>query len=94
MKNVQVGDEVLIVGTPEPRGKWRMGHIKKVHPGKDDLVQAVTIRTNNGNLTRPITKICPLGPISRHTDPRGQNRQSGEDGSAESFAVSRPGLNR
>lgn len=83
MKNIEVGQTVLVVGSPEPRGKWKMGRVQEVHPGGDGLVRAVTVRTNEGELIRPITKICPLDPIGRYINQRPQNRQGGEDDAAE-----------
>ncbi|TRY77343.1 hypothetical protein TCAL_10522 [Tigriopus californicus] len=58
--NIPLGCEVLIVGTPEPRSRWKFGKVVEVHPGVDDLVRAVTIQTEDGLIRRPITKICPL----------------------------------
>lgn len=60
--NLNVGDRVLLVGSSEPRSKWRVGVIHKTHPGSDGLVRAVTIKTDDGEVTRPITKVCPLDP--------------------------------
>ncbi|XP_059091770.1 uncharacterized protein LOC131887232 [Tigriopus californicus] len=64
MENVQVGKEVLLVGSPEPHSKWKLGRVIDVHPGKDGLVRAVTVQSGKECLTRPITKICPLGQAS------------------------------
>lgn len=63
MDNLKVGDVVIIVGVSEPRGKWKTGTIREVHPGKDNLVRAVTVQTDEGIIKRPITKICPLEPV-------------------------------
>jgi hypothetical protein len=58
--NVQVGDLVLIREDHIPPLKWRLARITAVHKGKDDLVRIVTLKTANGELTRPLTKIAPL----------------------------------
>ena len=36
--NFKVGDVVIVMSTENPRGKWPLGHIVKVLPGKDDRV--------------------------------------------------------
>eukprot|EP00094_Tigriopus_californicus_P009547 TCALIF_09205-PA protein Name:"Protein of unknown function" AED:0.72 eAED:0.72 QI:0/-1/0/1/-1/1/1/0/153 len=65
MENIIVGTEVLVVGSSEPRSTWRTGTVEDVHPGVDGLVRAVTIKTAEGLVQRPITKICPLLPLKQ-----------------------------
>ncbi|TRY75815.1 hypothetical protein TCAL_09950, partial [Tigriopus californicus] len=68
MINIPLGTEVLVVGTPEARSKWKMGTVTDIHPSEDGLVRAVTIRTPEGVMKRPITKICPLQPLTKSSD--------------------------
>lgn len=65
MKNMKVGSEVLVIGTPEPRGNWKIGTGTEVHPRKDGLVRAVTISTKEGVVTRPVTKVASLERVGR-----------------------------
>jgi hypothetical protein len=36
---------------------------RSVHPGKDGKVRNVTIKTQNGNYRRPISKISVIHPV-------------------------------
>ena len=40
--------------------QWPTAVIHDTHPGKDDIVRVVTIKTPKGLFKRPVTKICPL----------------------------------
>jgi len=64
--NVEVGDLVLLREDNMPPLKWSMARILDCHPGDDGLVRVVTVRTANGLLKRPISKISPL-PTSKST---------------------------
>lgn len=39
---------------------WPVGRVVAVHPGAENLVRVVTVRSRKGVLSRAITKICPL----------------------------------
>ena len=58
--DLQVGDLVLIRDDNLPPNKWRLGRITQVHPGADSLVRVVTVKTMDGELKRPIVKLCPI----------------------------------
>jgi len=58
-KNIQVNDLVIIKDNLPPQ-QWKMGRVIQVHPGQDDLVRVVTLRTKDGNFKRPINKLCLL----------------------------------
>lgn len=60
MQNLQVNDIVLIRDENQPPCKWPLARIVKVHPGVDDLVRVVDVKTEKSYLTRPVTKLCPL----------------------------------
>lgn len=51
---------VVIKDENSPPARWRLGRVIALHPGDDDLVRVVTLKTMNGELKRPITKICVL----------------------------------
>lgn len=74
-QNLKIGDLVLIKEDNYPPLKWSMGRIIETHPGKDDIVRAVTLRGPNGSiLKRAISKLCPL-PI-QDVDTINQNRDN------------------
>ncbi|XP_065355419.1 uncharacterized protein LOC135949893 [Calliphora vicina] len=60
IQNLQIDDIVLIKEENLPPTQWLMGRIICTHPGKDNIVRVVSLRTTKGILKRPISKICPL----------------------------------
>ena len=58
--NVKVGALVLIREDNLPPLKWKLGRILEVHPGRDDKIRAVTLKTADGVTQRPIVKISLL----------------------------------
>lgn len=59
-RNLQPGDIALVVEPKAPRGSWVLGRISEVLPDQKSLVRIVKIKTQNGILVRPITKLCLL----------------------------------
>lgn len=55
-----IGDLVLVRDERLPPSKWCLGRITNTHPGSDNLTRVVTLKTQNGEIKRPLTKICPL----------------------------------
>lgn len=58
--NLKPGDIVLIIDENSPRNSWPMGRITDTFPDKEGQVRSVKIKTQNGLLERPITKLCFL----------------------------------
>ncbi|XP_055859438.1 uncharacterized protein LOC129921565 [Episyrphus balteatus] len=58
--NFKVGDLVVIKEPNIPPSRWALGRILVLHPGEDDLVRVVSLRTKNGIFKRPITKLAIL----------------------------------
>ena len=60
----------MIVDTNAVRGKWTIGRIIEVHPGSDNNVRNVTIRTPNGEYRRPwpVTKFSVIYPVEGYQD--------------------------
>lgn len=58
--NIKVGDLVLVKDTNTSPSTWPLARITEVHPGTDNLVRVVTVRTSKSTFQRSITKICPL----------------------------------
>ncbi|XP_063387436.1 uncharacterized protein LOC134673395 isoform X2 [Cydia fagiglandana] len=59
-KNIVVGTLVLIVNEQCSPMKWKIGRVVQLHPGSDGICRVVTVRTESGELKRPIVKLCPL----------------------------------
>lgn len=57
--NLEVGELVLIKDDSVVQ-QWRKGRIVEVHPGSDNKVRVVTLKTATGIIQRPIVKLVPL----------------------------------
>jgi hypothetical protein len=74
-----VGDVVIIKEDCTSPSNWKLGRITAVHPGKDEVVRVVTIRTSSGTeVKRPVVKLCRL-PVSEDTIVENDDFQRGED---------------
>lgn len=73
-RNIKTGDMVVIQEDNLPVGKWSMGRVAETHPGNDGLVRVVTLKTKNGYIKRPITKLSVL-PIESST-PENKNKEN------------------
>ena len=63
LKQVQVGDVVLISDEDLPRTRWRLGKVVELITSKDGYVRACKLRVHNEGrrvsfLNRPINKLC------------------------------------
>jgi hypothetical protein len=59
-RNLVEGDIILITDENLPRKVWPLGRIMKTRVGRDGLVRTVEVKTAQGILVRPVTKICLL----------------------------------
>ncbi|XP_075990212.1 uncharacterized protein LOC142985854 [Anticarsia gemmatalis] len=59
-ENIKLDDVVLVHEENLPPGKWTMGRVTELHPGKDDFVRVVTLKTKSGYIKRPIIKLSKL----------------------------------
>ena len=50
-------DIVLISDDNVPRGKWLLGKVEEVYPGRDGLIRTVSVCTKKGVVNRPIQKL-------------------------------------
>lgn len=57
---ILVGMLVVIKEDNIPPLQWRLGRIKELHPGKDNVTRVVTLHTKYGVVKRPVNKICIL----------------------------------
>ena len=58
--DLKVGDVIIVMSTDNPRGRWSLGRIVKVFPGKADKVRVVDVQVGTSILRRTIVKLCPL----------------------------------
>lgn len=58
--NLKIGELVLIRDERLPPSQWLMGRVLELHPGQDEHVRVVSLKTKNGQLKRPIIKLCRL----------------------------------
>ena len=57
---LKIGDVVLISEDKVSRGKWPMGRVDRLLPGKDGLIRTVTLKTKKGLLRRPVQRLHRL----------------------------------
>ena len=58
-QEIQVGD-VVIIHDDTPRTTWKLAVVEKLITGLDGITRAAEIRTANGKINRPITRLFPL----------------------------------
>lgn len=62
--NLKIGDLVLIKSDCSRPLQWPMGRVERLHPGPDNVVRVVSLKTSTGSLKRPVSKVCPLPYIN------------------------------
>ena len=60
VRNLCVGDIVLIVNYDAPRGHWSKAIVEEVYPDRDGLVRRARLCTASTTLLRDVRKICLL----------------------------------
>lgn len=59
--NIDIGRVVIVKEDNIPPAQWPLGIITNLHPGKDNVVRVVSLRTPRGKIiTRPVTRIALL----------------------------------
>ena len=62
VKNLEVGDIVVLREDSTMPTQWPIARIIEAHQGQDGLVRVVKLRTKSGVYTRPVTKVALLLP--------------------------------
>ncbi|XP_055591098.1 uncharacterized protein LOC129743154 [Uranotaenia lowii] len=62
--DIQVGDVVVLREDNIPPLNWPLARVIAVHPGDDNVIRVVTVRTATGIYKRPSSRLCPL-PIDK-----------------------------
>ena len=57
---IKIEDVLLISEDNVSRGKWPMGRVERLVPGKDGLVRTVTLKIQKGRLRRPFQRLHRL----------------------------------
>ncbi|XP_064072091.1 uncharacterized protein LOC135193463 [Vanessa tameamea] len=60
-----IGDIVIIKEDNLPPCRWLYGRVIATHSGADNIVRVVRLKTKNGILKRPISKLCFL-PVTKN----------------------------
>lgn len=55
---------VVVEAPSRPPTEWHLGRVVEVHPGPDDIVRVVSVRTHDGTYKRPVVKLVKL-PIEK-----------------------------
>jgi hypothetical protein len=58
--NFRPGDAVLVMDEHTPPLQWPLAIVTAVHPGPDQRIRVMTVKTTKGTFQRPITKVCSL----------------------------------
>ena len=59
-RDLKVGDVVLVVQPDTPSGRWPLGRIVEVYPGRDSHTRVAKVACGVNTLVRQITKLIPL----------------------------------
>lgn len=51
---------MIIKSEEKNRGKWPLGIVKKLYPGRDGVVRAVKVHSGRNFLDRPVKHLYPL----------------------------------
>lgn len=57
---LQIGRLVLLKDENLPPMRWKLGRLEELHRGNDDVVRVATVKTENGVVTRAVSKLCLL----------------------------------
>ena len=62
VRNLQIGDVVILQEDNMLPAKWPLARVTAVHSGRDNLVRVVSVKTASGMYRRPVTKVALLLP--------------------------------
>ncbi|XP_076660396.1 uncharacterized protein LOC143363742 [Halictus rubicundus] len=65
--DIQEGTVVILKDDHLPPLQWNLGRILEIHPGADNIIRAVTVKTSNGVYKRNVKQLAPL-PIASDTN--------------------------
>ncbi|XP_028407850.1 uncharacterized protein LOC114530430 [Dendronephthya gigantea] len=59
-RDLKVGDLVLAISADQNRGRWPLGRVREVLPGKDGHVRVAKVQVGQETIIRPVTKLAPV----------------------------------
>ena len=59
-KNVNVGDIMLVMEDNTPRGRWPLGRVVTVFPGRDGVIRVVEVSVRGKVYKRAVRRLIPL----------------------------------
>jgi hypothetical protein len=62
VRQLRVGDVVIVIDDQTPRGQWPLGPITAVFPEADGIVRSAMVRHRGVELQRPVVKLALLLP--------------------------------
>lgn len=65
---VKVGDLVLVSDENKKRGIWPLAKVIQTQTGRDGLVRSVLLKTENGEMRRPVQKLVKLEVHNNHSE--------------------------
>lgn len=68
-KNISIGDIVLVENRNLKRIFWPFGKIIEVFPGKDGIIRLVKVKTQRGEILRPVQRLYSLEIASTLAEP-------------------------
>jgi hypothetical protein len=57
---LSVREVVMIASDERNRGKWPLGIVEELFPGRDGVIHAAKVKTSNGHLERAVNHLYPL----------------------------------
>lgn len=68
VKNIEVGDLVIVVDSSSARNLWSKGRVISTTPGSDGVVRRATVQTSQGVFVRPTVKLAILDVCENNED--------------------------
>lgn len=60
LPNLKIGDLVIVKEDHLPPSKWVMARVIDTHPGGDNLIRVLTLKSQTSTFKRPVTKVSRL----------------------------------
>ncbi|CAG9133832.1 unnamed protein product [Plutella xylostella] len=72
IENIKKDDIVVIREDNIPPGRWAIGRVIEIHPGKDNHIRVVTLKTQGNIIKRPVSKLIIL-PVQNSAENTSDN---------------------
>ncbi|CAG9124569.1 unnamed protein product [Plutella xylostella] len=78
IENIKKDDVVVIREDNIPPGRWAIGRVIEIHPGKDNHIRVVTLKTQGNIIKRPVSKLIIL-PVQNSAENTSDNSSLSTD---------------